>query len=137
MGKICCFAGHEDIGNVDELYNKVSECVEELIIREGIKDFLIGDFGDFDEISKKAVLDISLRLVTPYSSKIQCMGEYEEILTVDIPKNAPTKFSYIKCNEYMIDRSDYMICYIWEKWRGVAKTLEYAKEKNIKIYNLA
>ena len=65
------------------------------------------------------------------------MGEYEEVLSFDIPVNAPTKFGRIKCIEYMIDRSDYMICYIWEKWSGVAKTLEQAKEKDIKICNLA
>lgn len=150
MGKICCFAGHNEVSDTSNVYEKIRHIVEHLIIEEGVEEFLVGDYGDFNEISKKAILEakvgfpeIKLNCVIPYNASNlneyhYLHGEsYNKIFTVEVPKNAPLKFSFIKCNEYMIDNSEYMICYVWKEWGGGAKALKYAKEKNIKIYNIA
>lgn len=50
----------------------------------------------------------------------------------------PAKFRILKCNQYMIDYSDFLITYVDHSFGGAAKTLEYAKKKEfIKIFNLS
>ena len=64
------------------------------------------------------------------------MEEFDNILLPDFPEKTPRKIKILKCNEYMVDESDFMICYVKYDWGGASKTLAYANKKHIKIYNL-
>ena len=62
---------------------------------------------------------------------------YDTILMADISENTPQKLRILKCNEYMVNTSDFIICYV-EHNGGAAKTLEFAQKKtNIEIINIA
>ena len=39
------------------------------------------------------------------------------------------RFYITKCNEYMIDVSDFLICYVNRSFGGARHTLDYAKRK--------
>lgn len=54
-----------------------------------------------------------------------------------IPEKTQKKLKIIKANQYMVNESDFLICYVKNSWGGAAKTLEYAKQKKKNIYNLA
>ena len=93
---------------------------------------------------KEKYADIQLNLVIPYlTSDINEYKElyyekYDHILMADLPERTPKKFQILKCNEYMVNNSDFIICYVQYSWGGASKTLEYAqKKKHIKIFNLA
>lgn len=151
MNKRCCFAGHSQIYNTDNLYNNLVNLIERLIIEENVSEFWVGNYGNFDGLSTKAVRDlkenhpnIQLNLVIPYltSSINECKElyykKYDHILMADLPEKTPKKFQILKCNEYMVQNSNFIICYVQYSWGGAAKTLEYAKrKKHIKIFNLA
>lgn len=151
MKKICCFSGHSELYNTDTLYIQLIITVDKLIKNEDIKEFWVGNYGVFDKLSAKAITvlkskypEISLNLVIPYltseirENKKSYYKNYDNILIADIPLKTPKKAQIIKCNQYMIENSNFLICYVKNSWGGAVKTLEYAKKKkNIQVINLA
>lgn len=151
MTKICCFAGHSKLYNSDEIYHNLVNLIEKLITEENVSEFWVGNYGSFDWLSAKAVRSlkekypaIKLNLVIPYlTSDINENRElyyrnYDHILMADLPERTPKRFQILKCNEYMVNNSDFIICYVQYSWGGAAKTMEYAqKKKHIKIFNIA
>lgn len=146
--KICCFAGHSKLYNSDiteEIYKKA----EDLIINHNVTEFWIGDYGDFDHYAIKAInklkekYDIKSVCVVAYYYTLE--GErgqkinkrFDETIVADIPEKTPIPLRILKTNQYMVDNSDYLICYIKNEWGGAHKTYEYAKrKKHIAIFNL-
>ena len=55
----------------------------------------------------------------------------------DIPENTPKRFYITKTNEYMVNNSDFLICYIQKSWGGAVTTYKYAKRKKLQIFNIA
>ena len=142
MDRICCFAGHSKIYHIDDLYDKLVALINELITSHNISEFYVGNYGDFDKLCAKAVRSlkekyphIQLTLVIPYlTSEINEYREeyykkYDGIIMADLPDNVPKKLKIIKCNEYMVNSSDFIICYVKKNMGGAYKTVEYAKKK--------
>ena len=143
----CSFAGHSEIHN-QNLVETIKIKGKELITEYGVNEFWVGHYGDFDHYAAKAIrelkqeYDIELVLVIPYLTKE--IEEYKEeyyrnfdaVLMGDVPEKTPNKLKIIKANQYMVNESEYLICYVKNSWGGAAKTLEYAKRKKKNIYNL-
>ena len=64
-------------------------------------------------------------------------GKFDNILVADVPENTPRKFHLVKGNEYMVDNSDYLICYINHSWGGAYRTYTYARRKKKEMFNVA
>lgn len=148
MTRRCCFAGHREIYNSEKLYEKLKSTIEKLITEENVTEFWVGNYGTFDSLCKAAVkelkekYELTLCLVIPYlTEEIEKYKEYyyknyDVILMADIPLNTPHKFRILKCNQYMVKNSDFLICFVEFSFGGAAKTLEYAKKRNINIINI-
>ncbi len=116
--KRCCFAGHSKIYD-SKIREKLLKHIIMLIEEENVKDFWVGNYGKFDEYSssilmelKKTYDDIKIELIIPYFRE--------------------------KASEHMVNKSDYIICYVEHSWGGAAKTYEYARrQKHIQIINIA
>ncbi len=147
--KICCFAGHGDAVINTHLYDELKKSIESLICK-GITEFWVGNYGKFDATAanclfelKKTHTQIKSFLVIPYLTKKTEIGAahyqsiYDGIIIADIPAATPKKFMISKCNQYMINSSEYLICFVKHTWGGAAKTLEYAKKKKLIITNIA
>lgn len=149
--KRCCFAGHSELTDKDKIYKNVSILIEKLITEENVSHFRVGNYGDFDFLCARAVRSlkdkyphIQLDLIIPYITagirdlKSYYTENYDTITIAEIPQNTPRRFYISKCNEYMVETSDFLICYIKNSYGGARQTLTYAKRKKyIKIYNLA
>ncbi len=108
----------------------------------------MGNYGDFDRICAgvllqfKKIYDIRLFLIVPYltkaitENKSTYYKKYDGIYIADMPLNTPPRLKILKTNHYMVDNSDYLICFVNTTWGGAAQTLEYAKKRNIKIISL-
>lgn len=59
---------------------------------------------------------------------IDFYNTFDDTLYPEIEK-VPPKFAIIKRNEWMIDKSDFLIAYVEHNWGGAYRTLEYAKRK--------
>ena len=147
--KRCCFAGHSDIWD-SSLTEKIKSVAEDLIVNHNVREFWVGNYGNFDGSAasvirelQKTYSDVKLDLVIPYLTK--SINEYKElyykkcdnILIADIPENTPKRFHITKANEYMVNNSDFMICYIQRSWGGAITTYKYAKRKKLQIFNIA
>ncbi len=144
MKKVCFFAGHSKIYNMKEIFTTLIEKIENLIINENVTEFRVGNYGSFDSLSAKAVQtlkgkypNIRLILVIPYlSTKINNNKEYyekefDEILVAPLPSNTPKRLGIIKCNEYVVNTSDFLIYYVKNHCTGADRTLEYALRKKL------
>ena len=149
MKKVCCFAGHSDIYYTGEHYKSLSEKIENLIINENVTEFRVGNYGAFDSLCSKAVRElrekytyINLILVIPYltseiiKNKEYYENSYDTILVAEIPENTPQKLKIIKCNEFIVNTSDYLIYYVINHCTGADRTLEYAKKKELKTISI-
>ena len=77
MKRRSCFAGHSKLYNTEEIYAELVKHIERLITEENVSEFMVGNYGNFDSLSAKAVRslkpnhpEISLVLVIPYLTKI-------------------------------------------------------------------
>ena len=148
MKKVCCFAGHSVIYDNGEILASVIKKAENLILHENVTEFRVGNYGAFDRISKNAITKlkekypVKLILVIPYLTKE--INEYkdfyknsfDEIIIAPIPQSTPKRLSIIKCNEYMVESSDFIICHIKDHTTGADKTLSYAKRKKLNILSV-
>ena len=70
--KICCFFGHRKLYNTEEIQKKLYKAIEKLILKEGIKDFWVGNYGVFDKMASyilnelKKIYDIKIEQIIPY-----------------------------------------------------------------------
>lgn len=148
MNNRCCFAGHSKLYD-PTIIDSIVDAAKRLIVEHGVTDFLVGNYGSFDAYAASAVRklkteypQIMLTLVIPYLT--QEINEYREdyyknydvILMADIPETTPRNLKIIKANEFMVNESDYLICYVNNGWGGAARTMNYGKRKKIEVINL-
>lgn len=149
MNKICTFAGHGKIIYGKEIYEELINHIESLICDEEICEFWVGNYGNFDAMAARAVKSfkdiypVKLCLVVPYITYTMHQNNayynktFDKIIVPDIAPDAPRRAYIPLCNEYMTDMASVLLCYVKHSTGGAAKTLKYAKEKNIKIINLS
>ena len=146
--KRCCFAGHSRIEEPELVKENLINAVENLIANENVLDFQVGKYGCFDDLALSVLIElkhkyenINIDVVIPYLTKslfyeFQKQIEDYQVVVAQIPQNTPRKFQIIKCNEYMINSSDYLITYIRYTWGGAYMTKVYGEKKKIKIIEI-
>lgn len=152
--KTCCFTGHRKIP--PENFEEISRRLENMIIRLIEIDyvyFCAGGALGFDMLAAQTVLKlkmvypyIELILMLPCESQAEYWKKEDKIMYEDIKEKADkvvyTSKSYFRgCmhnrNRYLVDNSSYCICYLTRETGGTAYTVQYAKEKQLTIYNVA
>ena len=151
VNKICTFAGH---GNnyyySDDTYKKIISCLKQLITDKNISEFWVGNYGYFDAIAARAVRNIKeeyphikLCLVVPYITsrinkfKLEYVNAYDEIIIPEMSPQTPIRAYIPICNQYMVDKSVCLLCYIERESGGAFKTYKYALKKGIEIINIS
>ena len=141
------FIGHREIRDIRYVEDSIEKIALDLLYRYEFVEFNLGRNGDFDISSASAIKraqkkygtkNSSLNLILPYKSKDECFFQefYDEIY---YPLNNKTHFKSAikKRNEWLIDNSDLLVCYVKEnKLGGALKSLKYAQSQEIKIINL-
>ena len=145
----CCFAGHNMVYNETQKNVLIKEC-EKLILKYNVNEFLVGNYGSFDKLVSNVIRmlkekypKVKLNLILPYltkeisENKKYYYKSYDELIIPDISENVPIRYRIIKANEYMVDNSDFLICYISHYFGGAAKTYSFAvRKQSIKIINI-
>lgn len=148
---IITFIGHGSLDIDTALSNKIKETIKNNIDQERSVVFYCGGYGAFDlhcaEICrqlKPKIPNCEIVFITPYitSSQQEKMKYYLESDLYDSViypplENIPLRFAISKRNEWMISESDIVIAYVLHSFGGAYKSLEYARRKKKKIFNLA
>ncbi len=157
MYKRCFFAGHSKL--YEDVHEKLKAAIERQILYNGVEEFWVGNYGAFDRAAAKAVRelkttyrdrelkttyrDIKLYLVFPYLTRAidEAREEYykafDGLLLADIPENTPLRYRILKCNEYMAQECDVLLCYVKHPFGGAAQTVEFSKKRNVEIVNIS
>ncbi len=149
MERTCFFIGHRN--TPDKVINALTDTVEKCITEHGAKNFVVGQYGNFDRLSADAVIaakkrcsDISLLLLLPYhpaESKVEVPCGFDGTYYPEGMESVPKRLSIIRANHYMADHSDFLIAYVWRPASNARELLEYSKRREsrglITVINLA
>lgn len=139
--KTVMFCGHSKL-NEHEKVKKWIYAETEKTILNGASEFLIGGYGDFDNLAagvvfemKKKYPNIKSVLVLAYPDKKTGIDSFDESVYPPL-ENVPKKYAIVKRNRWMVDNSDTIIAFVLYDFGGAAKTLNYAikEKKNVIRY---
>ena len=140
---ICTFFGHRNTErNIEE---KLRSVITNLIEYEKVDTFYIGNNGNFDLLAQKILKElknsyqqINFTIVLAYMPiKKDEYIDYTHTIYPDELAYCIPKFSIIKRNEWMIEKSNYVITYVKRPFGGAYKFKLLAEKKNKIVINLA
>lgn len=128
--KSCTFFGHRD--TTKEIEPIIKSTLIELIENNNVSTFYVGNNGNFDIIVKK-LLD-ELKTIYPQINYF-VVHSYLKIIKKEDLTNAIyplflkslTLSQIPKRNEWMINRSDYVVTYVTKKHGGAARFKRYSQ----------
>ena len=145
----CCFSGHRILPNVFQA-EEIKKAVYNAI-NDGFSVFLIGMAIGFDTLCFKELLKIrkekSVKIIacvpcrdqSEYFNRFQ-KKEYDELLPLSDEiiylSDSYSEGCMQRRNEFMVDNSSRLICYLRSNRGGTYSTVKYAAEKNIEIIYL-
>jgi uncharacterized phage-like protein YoqJ len=138
----CCFLGHRDCPK--SIKGKLLLGIENLIVNENVNVFYVGTQGAFDRLVYKVLCEleekyeIKTKVVLAYLNRENEFKYYDANKTVfpDCVTKTPPRFAISKRNDYMLKNSDFLICYLDNKFSNTYEFVLKAIKKNIKIINL-
>ena len=140
----CTFFGHRD--TPDEVVPKLKSALIDLIEKQGVDAFYVGNHGKFDFMVYKALKKlkenyphIKYSVVLAYIPKRK--SEYDTIDYTDTVypeglENVPPKYAITKRNLWMINRADIVVTYVRSIVGGAAQFKEEAQKKGKQIIEL-
>ena len=152
--KTACFTGHRNISISEKTMVKQQLLIElENLIEKGITYFGTGGALGFDTLAAQTVLSlkkeypkIKLILVLPCKEQTRGWQEtdikiYNHILNQADMVVYISQWYYRGCmharNRHLVNYSDICICYLTAPTGGTAYTVQYAKQKGLRIINVA
>ena len=144
--KSCFMFGHADCP--DSMLPRIEQAIEHYYSHYGVTDFYIGNRGQFDGLAATAVknakqrhTDIRMYLLLAYHPSerpVDLRGGFDGSFYPPL-ENVPRQFTIVKANQYMVDTTDFLICYV-KHFGNTRNLLEYAqrrKKEGVHIKNVA
>ncbi|MBQ4081759.1 MAG: DUF1273 family protein [Clostridia bacterium] len=148
---VCCFLGHREINETEELKQRLYSVIEDLILKEKVDTFLFGSKSRFNGLCYETVSKIKEKY--PNIKRIYVRAEfpnidqnYKEYLLENYedtyyPEKAigAGRAAYVQRNYEMIEKSQFCVVYFCEnnfpknRKSGTKIALDYAVRKNKKI----
>ena len=140
--RTACFFGHRDVTH--DIRSKLQFIIEQLITEEQINSFYVGHQGQFDSMVYSVLKElkgkypqIRYTVVLAYMPDEHTKEVYgENTLYPDGLETVPRRFAISKRNDWMIQQSDYAVCYVHKITGGAAKFREKAERKGLRIINI-
>ena len=140
--KSCTFLGHRSCPQTarDALLTEL----ERLILQENVRVFYVGTQGGFDKLVYEVVCslekhyDIKVIVVLAYLNKKNEHIYYDLSKTIfpECLEKAPPRFAINRRNIYMLEKSDYLVCYLNDPFSNTYKFVEKDIKMSLKVINL-
>ena len=135
----CTFFGHRECFGVD---SQVLQRAIEDLIHKGANTFYVGNQGQFDSAVysclkqlRKKHPHIRVCIVLAYLPTEN--NEYDDMTDTMYPEiEGHPKFAIERRNRWMIDHSDFLLCYINHTWGGAYKFAQLAKRRGKMVINI-
>ena len=140
--KTCCFFGHREVTH--NIREKLTAIIERLITEEGVTEFYVGNQGQFDSTVYSVLKElkgkyphIRYTVILAYMPDEHIKEVYgEDTLFPDGMESVPKKFAISKRNDWMIQQSGFVVCYVYKITSGAAKFREKAAKKGLRIIDV-
>lgn len=140
----CCFFGHNDASS--SIYEKFEGVVENVILENGVTSFFVGNQGQFDNMTLSMLRNQKLKYphinynvvltYMPSEKELWNPYEYGETMLPECIESVHPRYAISWRNKWMVDHSEYVICYVTHSWGGAAKYVEMAGKKGKQILYL-
>ena len=132
------FIGHRDSPKNVKL--KLISEIENLIVCRNVDVFYVGTQGGFDRLVYECLCELEEKykiktvVVLAYLNREDDLTYYDTKKTIfpDCITKTPPRFAISKRNDYILKKSDYLICYLDNTYELVLKAIK----RKIKIINL-
>ena len=139
--KTCCFFGHREV--MHNIKEKLKAIIEKLIAEDGVTEFFVGHQGQFDGMVYSVLKELKAKypyirytVVLAYMPDEHIKEVYgEDTLFPDGMESVPKKFAISKRNDWMIQQSGFVVCYVHKITGGAAKFKEKAVKKGLQVMN--
>lgn len=148
----CCFIGHRDICETEELKAQLCQVIEKLIVEEQVDTFLFGSKSKFNNLCYTLVTELKEKY--PFIKRIYVRSEFpvisEDYKAYLLESYEQTYFPqsiigagrsvYVQRNNTMIDLSRFCVCYCQDGYApkgrksGTRIALAYAHKHKKTIY---
>ena len=140
--RAACFFGHRDVNH--EIRAKLQSIIEQLITEEHITSFYVGHQGQFDSMVYSVLKELKVKyphiryiVVLAYMPDEHINELYgEDTIYPEGLETVPRRFAISKRNDWMIQHSDYAVCYVHKITGGAAKFREKAEKKGLKVIDV-
>ncbi len=137
--KTCTFFGHRYVSeDIKPLLRKV---LVELVLKDEIEKFLVGDEGAFDKIVQNELRElkntykhIDFVVVLAYLPQIK---SNDKTLYPEGLEEVPKRFAIDYRNHWHIEKSSCVVSYVNRNYGGAAKFSQLAEKKGLKVINIA
>jgi len=138
----CTFFGHRDA--TEEIKKRLKETILHLIQKENVKNFVVGNNGNFDfyaqcvlkELQNEGV-DLCFDIVLSRLGEIALSGNQNETIFPEGLEDTLPKFAISKRNEWLIKNSSFLIAYVTHTFSNSYTWMQKASKRGLKIINLA
>ena len=151
--KAVCFTGHRDVpADKAEYVKEELKAVIKELADNGYTEFYAGGASGFDLIASYEVLeikkerkDIKLKLILPYKKEIRHYSSYDRYkqkILLELADSVEYLFErylpgcFHTRNRKLVDSSSVCVAYLKKTSGGTYFTVNYAKEKGLKIIML-
>lgn len=140
---VCTFFGHREFK--EDIEQPLVVVLQELIERDGVDEFYVGNHGQFDRLVKKVMLQMCekyphVRFHVVLSRLPQgewcCVQDGERTIYPEEVAKAMPRFAILARNRWMLDRADVAVTYVKHSMGGSGRFKEMAERKNKRVINL-
>lgn len=130
--KSCFFIGHREAP--ESIYPKLVQTVEQLI-GQGVTDFYVGHYGNFDRLAARAVIaakqqhsEVRLTMLLPYhpaERKVILPAGFDGSLYPPGMENVPQRFAIPRANRWMVEHCTHLVAYVNHPASNAGKVVEW------------
>lgn len=139
MSKACTFFGHRDCPPT--IKPALKAAIEELVHNHGVDMFYVGNNGQFDAYCRSVLKSLGVNYAVVLYRMPGKPSEYEDfsdsMLPEGIVETGPARFALERRNRWMVNQSQYLICFLKQRmYGGTAKFVALAERKGLTVINL-
>lgn len=133
----CFFIGNRDASF--SIMPQLESAVKKHITDYGVTDFVVGQYGAFDRMAARAVMEakkafpnITLSILLPYhpsEREIHAPEGYDSTFYPPGMESVPRRFAIAQANRYMIRHCDYLIAYAWQSASNAKRFVDIARHQ--------
>ena len=138
--KSCFFIGHREAP--ESIYPELAQTVEQLI-GQGVTDFYVGHYGNFDRLAAWAVItakqrhpEVRLTMLLPYhpaERKVILPSGFDGSFYPPGMENIPRRFAIPRANRWMVEHCTHLVAYVTHPASNAGKVVEWGRRGSKKV----